>query len=148
VPRSRAPFGGGIFIADTSAWARAKNPPVRAQWTAAIEAGVIATTAPVRFELLLSATDGAEFEALDEALAKLRDIPISRSVTNAAMHALRRLAHARPPVHRGVRVPDLLIAAAAQDAGIGVLHYDEHFDRLATVLAFESRWTAPRGSLD
>jgi hypothetical protein len=30
---------------------------------------------------------------------------------------------------------------------VGVLHYDEDFDTLATVLEFESRWIAPRGSL-
>jgi predicted nucleic acid-binding protein len=46
-----------------------------------------------------------------------------------------------------VKFPDLLIAAAAQDAALGVLHYDAHFDRLATVLSFESRWLAPPGSL-
>jgi len=46
-----------------------------------------------------------------------------------------------------VRLPDLLIAACAQDSGVGVLHYDEDFDRLAEVLAFESRWIARRGSL-
>jgi len=40
-----------------------------------------------------------------------------------------------------------LIAAAAQDASVGVLHYDAHFDRLAEVLDFESRWIAPPGSL-
>jgi predicted nucleic acid-binding protein len=46
-----------------------------------------------------------------------------------------------------VKFPDLLIAAAAQDAALSVLHYDAHFDRLADVLSFESRWLAPPGSL-
>jgi hypothetical protein len=46
-----------------------------------------------------------------------------------------------------VRSRDLLVAAAAQDAGLGVLHYDAGFDVLATVLDFESRWIAPAGSL-
>jgi hypothetical protein len=40
-----------------------------------------------------------------------------------------------------------LVAAAAQDAGVGVLHYDRHFDALADVLSFDSRWIAPPGSL-
>jgi predicted nucleic acid-binding protein len=35
--------------------------------------------------------------------------------------------------------PDILIAATAQDAGIGVLHYDHHYDRLAEVLNFRKR---------
>jgi hypothetical protein len=40
-----------------------------------------------------------------------------------------------------------LIAAAAQEAGLGVLHYDHHYDRLAEVLSFASRWAAAPGSL-
>lgn len=41
---------------------------------------------------------------------------------------------------------DILIAAA-QEAGVGVLHYDHHFDRLAEVMHFSSVWLAPVGSL-
>ncbi|MDQ6803433.1 MAG: hypothetical protein M3065_00380 [Actinomycetota bacterium] len=36
----------------------------------------------------------------------------------------------------------------AQEAGVGVIHYDRDFDRLAGVLAFESRWLAPPGAFD
>ena len=46
-----------------------------------------------------------------------------------------------------MKVVDALIAAVAQESALGVIHYDEHYDRLATVLSFESRWLAPRGSL-
>jgi predicted nucleic acid-binding protein len=48
--------------------------------------------------------------------------------------------------HR-IKPPDALIAASAQDAGIGVFHYDHDFDRLAEALEFESRWLAPPGTL-
>lgn len=34
-----------------------------------------------------------------------------------------------------------------RERGFGVLHYDEHYDRLAPVLGFESRWIVPRGSV-
>ncbi|MEJ7569304.1 MAG: hypothetical protein WKF41_13675 [Gaiellaceae bacterium] len=74
-------------------------------------------------------------------------MPITRSVTNIALAALRRLAHIHPFSQRRIKFPDLLIAAAAQDGAVGVLHYDAHFDLLAEVLEFESRWIAPRGSL-
>jgi hypothetical protein len=53
----------------------------------------------------------------------------------------------QPLLHRSVKLPDLLIAAAAQDSSVGVLHYDDDFDTLATVLSFDSRWIATRGSL-
>jgi hypothetical protein len=44
-------------------------------------------------------------------------------------------------------VPDALVAAAAAERGFGVLHYDQHFDRLASVLGFASQWVAPAGSM-
>lgn len=34
------------------------------------------------------------------------------------------------------------------ERGFGVLHYDRHFDTLATVLTFTSQWVAPAGSID
>lgn len=145
--RSSAPFGGETLIADTSAWAHAAHPRVTRRFTAALRNGQIATSPIVKLELLYSARDAESFDRLGADFAQLRDVPITRSVTNAAERALRALAHRRPPQHRGVSLPDLLIAAAAQDAAVGVLHYDEHFDTLATVLDFESRWIARRGSL-
>jgi len=40
-----------------------------------------------------------------------------------------------------------LIAAAAEAAGLTVLHYDEDYDRIAAVTAQGASWLAPRGSL-
>jgi predicted nucleic acid-binding protein len=98
-------------------------------------------------ELLYSTRDPTQFDELARDLAALRDVPVTRSVTDAALAAMRELAHKRPLYHR-VKLPDLLVAAAAADVGIGVLHYDHHYDRLAEVMSFESRWLAPPGSLE
>jgi predicted nucleic acid-binding protein len=136
-----------MFIADKSAWARADHPSVRSEWGSALRNGQIATCPIVNLELLYSARDAEAFDTWASDLAQIRDVPITRSVTNAALRAQRDLAHVRPLFHRSVKLPDLLIAAAAQDAAIGVLHYDEDYDTLAGVLNFESRWIAPRGSL-
>jgi predicted nucleic acid-binding protein len=147
VARARAPYGGGVFIADTSAWARASHGQVRGEWATALRNGQVATCPIVNLELLYSAQNAAAFDELAADLAQLRDIPITRSVTNAALRAFRRLADVQPLFQRSVKLPDLLIGAAAQDAAVGVLHYDEDFDTLADVLEFETRWIAPRGSL-
>jgi predicted nucleic acid-binding protein len=143
----RRPYAGATFIADKSAWVSAQSPRVNRQFSSALRNGQIATCPIVNLELLYSTRDGESFDALGADLAQLRDIPITRSVTNAAQRALRTLAHMRQSRHRSVPLPDLLIAAAAEDAAVGVLHYDEDFDTLAQVLDFESRWIAPRGSL-
>lgn len=142
------PFGGGVFIADTSAWARAERPSLRRRFGAALRNGQIATCAIVSLEFLHSTRSGAEFDGRMGLLAQLRDVPVGRSVTRSALSAYRELAHRQPLLHRSVKLADLLVAAAAADVGIGVLHYDADFDTLADVLPFESRWIAPRGSLD
>ena len=59
---------------------------------------------------------------------------------------MRDLAAHSDGYHR-ISLPDYLIAAAAQEAAIGVLHYDHHYDRLQEVFRFESRWIAPAGSI-
>lgn len=141
-------FGGGVFIVDTSAWARAERSAVKRRFGAALRNGQVATCAVVSLEFLHSSRNGDEFDERMGLLAQLRDVPISRSVTNAALHGYRELAHRHPLFHRSVKLPDVLVAAAAADAGIGVLHYDADYDTLAEVLPFESRWIAPRGSLD
>lgn len=141
------PYDGKVFIADTSAWARARDPAALGDWTAALRNGQIATCPVTVLELLYSTRDAQEFDGVAADLAQLRDVPLTRSVTNTAVRAFRQLAQAGPLHHRSVKLPDLLIAAAAADATVGVLHYDAHFDTLAIVLGFESRWIAPAGSL-
>lgn len=125
---------------------RARDSRVRAQWIAAVEADQLATCSIVTMELLYSARDRAGVEMTEKIEASFRQIPVSASVQRAAIGAVRELAEHEAGYHR-VPPPDALIAAAAQDAGIGVLHYDHHYDRLAEVLNFRSVWIAPPGSL-
>jgi predicted nucleic acid-binding protein len=141
------PFGGGVFIADKSIWARSDHDRVREEWADAIEARQIATCHITVLELLYSARSQADLEALEEELSVLRNIPVTASAYFAALQAMRELAAVSDGFHR-IPLPDYLIAACAQDTGLGVLHYDAHFDRLTQVIAFESRWAAPRGDLD
>ena len=141
-----APWGGGTYVADTSAWSRVRH--VEREWTAAYRRGQVATCEIVELEVLCSSRDGAEFDRRAESLASLPQAPVTPVVLVAAREAFRELAHRHPLFHRSVGVTDLMIAAAAAGAGFGVLHYDADFDTLAEVLPFESRWLAPPGSLD
>ncbi len=143
---ARAPWGGRTYVADTSAWARARS--VKAAWADALRRGQIATCEMVAFELLFSARDGDEFDDRAASLDRLVQAPVTADVLLRAREACRELAHGHALFHRSVSVADVIIAAAASTAGIGVLHYDADYDTLATVLSFESRWIAPRGSLD
>ncbi len=140
------PFGGRVLIADTSAWVRASDPRVRGQWADALRSRQIATCSIVTLELLYSTRDAQELATLEAEQALLREVPVTVSAQRAAIGSLRDLAAGGPGQHR-VPIADALIAAAAQDAGVDVLHYDHHYDRLAQVLGFVSVWIAPAGTL-
>ena len=49
--------------------------------------------------------------------------------------------------HRRVPPVDLLIGAAAEQAGVPLVHYDRDYERLARVSALEQRWLVPDGTL-
>lgn len=137
-----APLDGRLYVADTSAWMRSTEPGVAAEWDAATLAGQILTTPVVVMELLYSARDAEDFASREARLDALREAPLSRGAVDAARSAMRELAQAGPLHHR-VPVTDLLIAAAAAERGVGVLHCDRHYGRLAEVLGFESRRLIP-----
>jgi predicted nucleic acid-binding protein len=140
------PYGGTALIADTSARMRTREQDVREQWIAAVEADQIATCSIVTMEMLYAARNAEDVAETEKIEASLRQIPVTVSVQRAAIGAVRELAQQGAGAHR-IPPPDILIAAAAQEAGVGVLHYDRHYDRLAEVLNFESIWIAPPGSL-
>jgi predicted nucleic acid-binding protein len=135
-------------VADTSAWARAAARAVAPRWKRAAAAGQLIGCPVVTLELLYDAADREQVERVAEALAGLRQAPLDRTVTAAAIGAVRELAAAGSSGSHRVRVPDALVAAAAAERGFGVLHFDRHFDRLATVLEFRSQWVAAAGSID
>jgi predicted nucleic acid-binding protein len=49
---------------------------------------------------------------------------------------------------RGRKVPDLLVAAAAEAKRLVVLHYDADFDRIAKVTGQRCAWVVPPGTVD
>ena len=49
--------------------------------------------------------------------------------------------------HRNCRLPDLIIAAAAELNGATVLHYDTDYDRIAEITGQPTEWVATKGSL-
>jgi predicted nucleic acid-binding protein len=108
---------------------------VREDWKEALVTGRIVTCLPVRYELLFSARDADSFVTLEGGLAALRDVALTATVQRAAMAAQRELAELGPLHHR-VPLPDLLIAAAAQEHGLVVLHEDRHFEMLQRVMSF------------
>jgi predicted nucleic acid-binding protein len=138
-----------VELADTSAWiwTRAGGGEPRRRFDEAVIDGEIATCDMVRLELLHSAQTAGEFQALRQDLRALPDCPIGKPEWERALDVYERLAHQGGLHHRAVKHPDLLIAAAAEGAGVTILHYDEDYDRIGALTGQAVRWLAPRGSL-
>lgn len=49
--------------------------------------------------------------------------------------------------HRGVKIADLLIAAAAEAAGLVVFHCDHDYDLIASVTRQPIEWIVPAGTV-
>ncbi len=72
--------------------------------------------------------------------------PIDQPVLDRAVAVQDKLA-ARSQ-QRGVKLADLLIAAAAEAAGLVVLHYDRDFELIAKVTRQRVEWIVPAGTVD
>lgn len=143
---SKSTWGELPLVVDTSAWARASHPLVREPWKEALLSRRLRISPAVRFEILLSARDGDAFDTLAELLDAVHTAPLDSSVIRAAEFAMRTLSHRSAGAHR-VPIVDYLVAAAAQQLGAAVIHYDTDYDTLAEFMEFESIWLAPAGTL-
>jgi predicted nucleic acid-binding protein len=72
--------------------------------------------------------------------------PIDASVMDRAVQVAGGLA--RTGQHRGAKPADLVIAAAAEAAGLSVLRYDSDYDRITALTNQPTEWIAPAGTLD
>ncbi|HEY5815924.1 MAG TPA: PIN domain-containing protein [Solirubrobacterales bacterium] len=141
-----AAWGELPLLIDTSAWARAGDSAVRDQWLSALLGDRLRISPLVRLEILFSARGGDGFDRLAEQLNTIRPAPLTTAVLRAAEAGMRVLAHRSAGTQR-LPIVDYLVAAAAQELGAAVIHYDSDYDRLAEVMEFESVWLAPAGSL-
>lgn len=135
-------------LADTSVWiwVRDRRFPQLAEWfSRAVRDGSIVTCTTVGMELVRGAPSPRAATATARTLALLGSVPQDEAAMERA--ATVQLELARTGDHRRVPVPDLQIAAAAELAGVPVLHYDEDFERIAQVSALRERRLVPAGTL-
>ncbi|MGO9762621.1 MAG: PIN domain-containing protein [Solirubrobacteraceae bacterium] len=137
-----------IQLADTSAWHLSRRvPQLRAAFDQKTLDGVIGTCAMVTLELLQSVRSGRESDERAVEMKELPQCPVAAREWTRAIDVYRELAHQGGAHQRSVGHADLLIAAAAESAGVELLHYDEDFERIAAITGQPTRWIAPRGSL-
>lgn len=130
-------------LVDTSAWMLARRvPEARELLLDAVGRGDVAWCWPVRYELIVDARRPEGIAAVDRTLEGLREISVDRAVQRGVLAAMRELAESGS--HGAHRVPltDLTVAVAAQTAGVDVLHFDRHFERLGVLLGVSTPWLA------
>lgn len=134
-------------IADTSAWITGRRiPAARQAMLDAIERRDIAWCWPVRYELMSDARNEAAILALDRTLDALREIRVDWATQREVLATMRELAS--QDRHGSHRLPlaDLTVAVAARTAGLDVLHFDRHFERLGALLDIRVWWLADPSS--
>ena len=134
-----------IYMIDKSALARMPLEPVRQRLAPIIEAGEAATCALIELEVLYSTRNhGDHLRTRERRTFAYRNVPLTEEIFQRAIHVQGELARAG---HHRLPIPDLVIAAAAESAGLTVLHYDADFDRIAEITGQSVEWVVPRGSL-
>lgn len=137
-----------VELADTSAWiASSRKPRLREAFDDAVSANEVATCDAVKLELLYGTRNAEEFSSVRTRLELLRQCPIGPDEWRRALDVYEVLAHQGGLHHRRVKHADLLVAAAAESAGVGLVHYDEDFDAIAAITKQPARWIVRRGSL-
>jgi predicted nucleic acid-binding protein len=135
-----------LELADTSAWTnKHKSQAVDEDFQTRVLADEIATCPMVVMELLWTTQTRSEFEELRLDLGVLHQLPIDQQTWDRAIEVWHELVVAHQ--HREVKIPDLLMAAAAEIAGVAVCHYDRDFDAISRITGQPVRAIAPIGSL-
>lgn len=110
-----------------------------------LTAGEIATCGIVDLETLYSANSPALYDAAAAALREMARAPVGQDCVERALAVQAMLAERSQ--HRGVTLPDLLVAACAERSELTVLHYDADFELISSVTGQPTRWVVPRGSV-
>ncbi len=132
-------------LVDTSVLTRLGRPPVREVVERMAVAGQIARPAICDLEIGYSARNEHEWDRLMDTMDAFALVETTATHVGRARQVQRLLA-ARS--QRGRKIPDLLVAAAAEALDLVVLHYDADFELIAAVTGQPTRWVVPPGTVD
>ena len=132
-------------LVDTSVLARLRHSSVRDVIEPMAAAGALARAGISDLEVGYSARSAKEWDRALDALGAFDLVETSSDHVRRARQVQRLLAAKH---QRGRKVPDLLIAAAAEASDLALLHYDADFDRIAAVTGQRVEWVVPAGTVD
>ena len=121
------------WLIDKSALVWLAASPDAGQWAERIERGLVRITTVTRLEVGYSARSGADLRAglREPPLSAMPAEYLTQAIEDRAVEVLSLLADRGQ--HRAPSIPDLIIAAAAELAGLTVLHLDKDFEVIAGI---------------
>jgi predicted nucleic acid-binding protein len=126
-------------LVDTSALARVRHHPgVSSALLGPLKRGLIAHCEVTRLEMGMTARNMPEHRQLGELLDAMPQVPVTAADYARAWEVQGFLAGRG--MHRGIAVPDLLVAACAERLGLTVVHCDADFDLISAVTGQPTRW--------
>ncbi len=121
------------WLIDTSALVRLGASPEAGAWADRIDRGLVRIATVTRLEVGYSARSGPELRSATRR-PPLAAMPVEYQVPASEDRALEVQALlADSGQHRAPSVPDLIVAATAELAGLTVLHFDQDFELIAEV---------------
>jgi predicted nucleic acid-binding protein len=121
------------WLIDKSALVRLAGSPDAADWAARIERGLVRIATVTRLEIGYSVRSGPDLR-VGLRRPPLSSMPVeyqTPAIEDRSAEVLTLLADRGQ--HRAPSIPDLIIAATAELAGLTVLHLDKDFEIIADV---------------
>ncbi|MGO8957525.1 MAG: PIN domain nuclease [Streptosporangiaceae bacterium] len=121
------------WLIDKSALVRLATSPDAPEWAARIERGVVRVTTLTRLEVGYFARSGPDLRAelSQPPLAAMPVEYLTPAIEDRAVEVQALLADRGQ--HRAPSIPDLVIAATAELAGLTVLHLDKDYEIIADI---------------
>ena len=119
------------WLIDKSALVRLGASPDAEDWAGRIERGLVRITTMTRLEVGYSARTAADARSVfgTPPISMMPVEYLTRAIEDRALEVQLLLADRGR--HRAPSIPDLLIAATAELAGLTVLHLDKDFELIA-----------------
>lgn len=133
------------YIVDTSVVKRLGRSEIRMVIQPLATAGEVGRPSICDLEVGYSARNAEEWDRLVEALGAFEPVDTTAAHVRRGLQVQRLLAERS---QRGRKIPDLLVAAAAEELDLTVLHYDLDFDLIASVTGQRCQWVVPPGTVD
>jgi predicted nucleic acid-binding protein len=110
-----------------------------------VTAGRVLICDLIALELIRLTPNASRAQAVAARLDAFESIPMETELWERARESQTLLSANGD--HRRVPPVDLLIGAAAERAGVPLVHYDRDYERLAQISALQQRWFVPDGAL-